>query len=462
MDQGKRSLHSEHGSALVFALMVMMVLIFATTGLLGLAVSNRTAAARSLDAVQASNLAREALSDAHALLWNVSDPTKQGSFPAVPTAVATPAGQAYLWGQLSGTTWTLWGRGVAAAGLGRTVTRTVSRQVQIVPGNGAITDLRAWNMLYSDAKTGCMTLSNNATLKVPLYVAGNLCISNNAGITGSTTTLQVGGTLTLAPNAIVGTTSTRLASVNVVGGCGSPPHLCTAADGIHANSIGTTLSGISKPPIDLASWRTNAPLGPNHPCTVGALPAGVTFTGATVNLFPSSDYDCRATDAQGNILARLTWNHTTHIFQIAGTIFFDGDLTTTNNTTVIYQGQATIYTAKTATFSNNVTVCGSTSCNSSWDPNTNLLVLVAGSSTASTDITASNNAVFQGGAYAVNDIDFSNNGTIYGPAIARQLYISNNATFPPITKLPPGAPAIITTAATPTSLTPVTGSTRTS
>jgi hypothetical protein len=73
------------------------------------------------------------------------------------------------------------------------------------------------------------------------------------------------------------------------------------------------------------------------------------------------------------------WDPTSHLLKITGEIFFDGPIQVSG--TASYQGQGTIYAAGTITFSNNAQLCGVAACDATWDPGTNLVVLVAGAST---------------------------------------------------------------------------------
>ena len=55
-----------------------------------------------------------------------------------------------------------------------------------------------------------MSVGNSVNVNVPLYVRGNLCMSNSANLTGYS--LQVGGTLSLSNSSRVGTTDANAAS----------------------------------------------------------------------------------------------------------------------------------------------------------------------------------------------------------------------------------------------------------
>jgi hypothetical protein len=424
-------LGDESGIALVLALLVMLVLTLALTSTIYLASAGQRHASTSNAEQRALAVAEAGLSNATSILFSLADP-RTGPVPAS----GSLDGGAQTWSfQRAGTTWTLSGTGKVAnpAVPGGTLTRTVTRQFAF----GA-SPLWQWN--YSDATTGCMTVKNNATLGQPLYVRGNLCISNNAHFTGSR--LQVGGTLAIGNGGSVGFAGSPIAEAKLAGGCLPTPHPCTASDDVYATPpIAQSIDNLGKPPVDLPGWYQNAQPGPKHPCTSGSVPGGFDSNSAYDNsrasftLTPATSYDCVVTSGSTTV-GRLSWDAMTSVLTIAGTIFFDGPLLV--NGTARYQGQGNIYAAGAITFNNSAQLCGVPGCGT-WNPSTNLLVLVAGAPSG-TGFTLSNNAVYQGAAYVVSDYVSSNNSVNWGPVIAHELDISNNAGFVPITSVPPGAP----------------------
>lgn len=419
---------------------------------------NTASAARSLAAQKARDLAEAGLNDATAALYEATDKLASNAVPAPASPVALAGGRYTYSAALAGSVWTLTGTGTQPAP-GSTslpaITRTVSRQVKIV--QQPILDI--WQYLYSDTTTGCMSVSNNATISAPLYVRGNLCVGNNAHITGSP--LQVRQTLTLANNASVGYANAKVAEVRIGNGCngryGDPVHTCTAAgDNVNAVLLTTTVGELTKPKVDLVGWYANAAPGPRHPCANGSL-AG-SFDGNTVldrsaaafDLAPASAYDCRVYDANGAQIGRLSWTPgDPGTLVVDGVVFFDGDVFLNNNDHAVYTGRGTIYASGTVLIDNNSYLCGIAGCTSAWDTSANVLVFVAGAPTGY-GLTLSNNSVYQGGAYLVADYDLVNNGVNWGPVIANQLAIANNAGQAiPLTTLPVGAPADVTTSLVP-------------
>jgi len=455
---GRLSSHfaRQEGFALVLALGVSLVLGIAGTTSMIYTTSNQGSAQRSKADRRALSLAEAGLNFAYSTLYNASDPSQPG---AVPQRVEQlEDGTATYWGKLDTQTnvWTLTGVGrVTSPVRAEDVTRTVRGRVSLGTGEVGSANNAVWNYIYSDSLTGCMTLSNSVNVAVPLYVAGNLCLENSSQISGSTTVLQVGGTLTISNSAHVGDAGAKISEAHIAGGCilsGGPLHNpCSSADSVYANTIDSQTAGLTKPPVDLPGWYQNAKPGPMQGCTTqtGTPPAFDNDTtlnrslSQPVNLTPAFAYDCQVRDAQNNLIGRLAWDPVTKALTILGTIFFDGDIEFSESTEAYYTGRATIYASGKITMLNSTKLCGFASCGSSWDPLQNLLAFVAGSSTDATGFSIENSGVFQGAAYAVNDFSQGNSVVFWGPIIARQVYLQNSAEnhYVPLGTLLEGMPA---------------------
>jgi hypothetical protein len=232
---------------------------------------------------------------------------------------------------------------------------------------------------------------------------------------------------------------------------------------------------LEKPPIDLNRWYGEAKPGPLWGCTQGSFPGGFD-TNATsvkdafgnyvnldrslpaVNLLPAAPYDCIVRSGP-HTLGRIAWSGGANgTLTVMGTIFFDGDIVMSSTTNAVYQGRGTIYASGRIELSNAVTLCAVSGCDrDAWDPNENLLLLVAGTSTVADGFTIRNSARFQGAVYVVNDYREENFVDMQGPVIARQLYYQNSAEqikWVPIWALVNGAP----TSSTATTVTQVEGS----
>jgi hypothetical protein len=146
----------------------------------------------------------------------------------------------------------------------------------------------------------------------------------------------------------------------------------------------------------------------------------------------------------------ISWNATTKNLTITGTIFIDGSAKISNGALNTYNGQATLYLS--GTFYANGSLCGGVSgsaCNfSSWNPNSEMLTIVANGSGGQVNpgdsIQFANNFSFQGGLYGTNNVELGNNVNIDGPIVGSQIILSNNLAtnaFPNITTVPVGMPS---------------------
>ncbi|HSO01441.1 MAG TPA: hypothetical protein VLS46_02840, partial [Gaiellaceae bacterium] len=295
------------------------------------------------------------------------------------------------------------------------------------------------------------TLGNSVNVNIPLYVRGNLLITNTAQVSGYA--LQVGGTVEFRNYGTVGTAEAPIHEAHIGGGCrignvGPFTTPCTADTRVHAAISDGTPTEFVKPEADFAGWYYNAVPGPRHACTTGSFPGGFDNDAVpnnslpAVNLTPSAAYDCRVHDASGNLVGQLTWapggGSTPGTLTMAGTIYFDGPIEFRQYNNAVYQGRATIYAAGDITFANQSSLCGVAACDATWDPQQNLLAFVSGA-----NVRVGQQSQFQGAIYATLDYSEDNNSTFWGPIIARQISLSNSTTnhYVPIGTLMPGMPA---------------------
>jgi Tfp pilus assembly protein PilX len=381
------SFRDDEGIALVMALGILIVISTVTIAMLAYASSNvRTA--RSLDRTTSSReLAEAGIAEAEAILngpnVNASSPILLGcstsqqninnsAAPCTPLTASYSTGTVsyyglYTQGQSSGT-WTITSTGtVANASGGGAVTKTMTAAISVV-GGGQGNNISVWNYVYSTAPqgSGCEVdlNGNHTTINVPLYVTGDLCLSGDhasviedqaAG--GQAVDLRVMGGLTITGNhASVGMNATqKVTSGYVAQGCRSSGtgsyHPCTSADRYWVNQTDSPLTA-SPPTVDVATWYSGASPGPAHPCDGTLTPnprltasqpyafdndTTANGTNTTFQLTPtSSDYNCVTSTGT------LSWNHTTHVLTINGTVFFDGGVQLTDSS-AMYARKATIY-----------------------------------------------------------------------------------------------------------------------
>jgi Tfp pilus assembly protein PilX len=453
-----RRIRSQVAMALPLALGIILVLAITVATVAQYTAANTRSASNSGQGLLAYRAAEQGLNDALAVLFNATDFHSASSLPSRSNVSVSQGGTYSYSAALSDPTWTITSTGTAPSKTqgGSPISRTLTRKLNITMSAASGVNTTIWNYIYSDAPAGsCLNLANNSSIATPFYIRGDLCLSNNAHIdenvayTSSAPQLQVGGKITLAPGAYIGTSANRLNAVQTGLGCGATPHNpCTSSDNVWADSYLTTMPALTKPVIDLATWYEDASPGPKHACTTGSFPGGFDTNSVrdtsrgNVDLTPAAAYDCKVLDGTGATIGRIAWTPgSPGTLNVAGTLFFDGNLS--NSQTAVYQGRATFYFNGSILIGQNL--CGIASCTNSWDSSANLLVLVAGSNAQSPSfaITLNNNAQFQGAMEANGDINESNNVGVWGSVIGHQVFIANNAIdhYVPFGTPVPGQPA---------------------
>ncbi|MEP6909997.1 MAG: hypothetical protein ABI896_06135 [Actinomycetota bacterium] len=550
----RRLFNQQGGFALIMAVGVLGVLTIAGTTVMVYTTSNTKTVARSKSDETSFSLSEAALNDAMAVLANPTnnalDPDVLPSTEATSSSIVYENGTAKWYGVLdrAAATWTVTALGIydnpSGAGAAQ-VKRTLTAKVPVTPALTQPLNNPAWDYMYAThiGSTCDETLSNNVSGNARMYVAGNLCIGNNAGT--SISTLIVGGDLDLYPNANVGASTSMSTRVEtyVGGNCrygGATWAACSGnQDGRHIYSKlanGTTIGvnhtapALPAPTADFAGWYENGIPGPSQPCTTttgspptfdtnypardssagivdltpassyvcrvgpGAattLPIAINTTQTSITVvaatgFPVSAFRIRIDDEMMNVTAgfgtttwtvtrgvnsstavshiatqsviwddartsgELSWNATTKTLTTKGTIYIDGSAKVANGALNTYNGQAAIYLS--GTFYLSGMLCGGvsgTSCNfASWNPNTEMLMIVAngtgGQVLPADSIQLANGAQFEGGLFATGKVEFGNNSFSDGPVMGSEIILANNVTtnsFPTITTVPVGMPS---------------------
>jgi hypothetical protein len=309
----KRLVRDEQGFALALALGVLVVLGIMIVTIIDYTTSNQRTAYYSKTKVTAFDAADAAMNDSLSVLnnptinaldpdslppcHNPSDPTKF-SQPNNFTSQSTwkqnvyDNATAYWCGDLdrSSAQWYLWAIGSVRNPTGPkagNVQRILSARVPVVPTYTQPLNNPAWDYIYSThTGSACdQTLNNNVGGGSWMYVAGNLCLGNNVGVSASK--LIVKGNLDLANGASVGANTSLATRVETyVGancryGSNAPPWVaCTGNQ--DANHIYSKLSDgatigvnhtspvIGAPSADFATWYENAIPGPSQSCTTSS------------------------------------------------------------------------------------------------------------------------------------------------------------------------------------------------
>jgi Tfp pilus assembly protein PilX len=295
----------------------------------------------------------------------------------------------------------------------------------------------------------------------------------------------------------IGASGSPVAQANIGGTCtynlGSAHTPCSSADHVWAGNItGTSADGVLQmPQVDYSYWWANAMPGPKHFCT-NANPGMLTnffdndgpLTGTAPNQYTTgnttapnrsitingemapnnADYTCQVWSIPptgGQLLGELSWNHTTHILKIKGTVFVDGNFRFDEDGEVVnYVGRGTLMSSRDDEI--DALVCagwtgmetGATapttwagSClthMATWNSTSNMMVLMSempneydqGSSTCSgnTPPTCYNGhlpAGFQGVMYSTSDCQIHQNFQDSGPVICNTITLNNESGINP-------------------------------
>jgi len=170
------------------------------------------------------------------------------------------------------------------------------------------------------------------------------------------------------------------------------------------------------------------------------------------NLTPTSSYTCQGSAGE------LSWNATTRVLTVNGTIFIDGSATIQNGAVNTFTGSATIYLSGTLLIKNSrlcqaTTGSGSsTTCTTSgWDPSQRMLVFVAngnGSGGAPQSQVSGGasmqliSAHAQGALYGTNAIELDTTSQFDGPLDGSTVILgqSTSSSFPGLSFVPAGMP----------------------
>ncbi len=492
----RRMLRDDDGIALVMALGIMIVLTISTVAMISYTSASSRSSNISRSRVTAQALAESGIGTANSIITsaaNASLPTLLGcaasgnnsALPCADLSVSEPGGTAFFHGfyqQGSGNSgsWTITAYGdvrnpTGGADLRKAVTATVS-----IIGGGTQNNISIWNYVYSTAPqgSGCeVDLSGTqVVIDIPLYVTGDLCLSGtqskileNTATGGQPVDVRVGGTVSyIGTQTTVGLSNAKLTSGLASGGCitnsNLTAHPCTTADNWFVQTTDTPITA-SPPTIDLNYWYTNASPGPKSPCGASTpspvLPAS-TFDGdATMNgttptfdLTPASNYNCVTSTGT------LSWNHSTKILTVAGTMFFDGNVTSTD-TSAMYHGLATIYVNGTLAWTGTQTSlhagcpsspatpthqCAFADVSPEWNPTKDMLIFIVSKKNSVAVSFAGTQNEFQGGVYCDSTSTIALSGTqtkVEGPIICGKFSWGTQTKLyplPTITSLPPGAP----------------------
>jgi hypothetical protein len=358
----------------------------------------------------------------------------------------------------------------------RNVSRRIVAQVDVIPTLSQPLNSSAWNYIYSrsvNTPGGCdMTIQQSVQIRSPMLVSGNLCLQNSASVLSGP--LVVAGSVTMTDANTIGTAASKISLAAIGNGCSkSNPSAATqspctggAAVHIYADAVSSSPPTIPPPTVNWNEWYSNSNPGPYYPCTTssgtppafesgdqGVLPnIDVTKRNnsipTVVDLTPPTSYSCHT------VAGDLTWNATTKVLTVNGTMYIDGSAKIENGAVNSYEGFATIYLSGTLLIKNSsmCAVIASGACSTAtWTSNSKMLVFVAGgngSNTGHQSQTGTGNGIllssarFQGALYATYGIDIATTSNSDGPLDGAPVKVgqSVNSTWPVFTVVPNGMP----------------------
>jgi hypothetical protein len=484
-----RLLRREDGIALIMAMGVLLVLSILGSTVIYYTSSNARNATWSNQDGRTYSVAEAALHNALAVLF------KPGINPYNPYLFCDPGaslpcsrtatydnGTATWTGTFddSTSTWTITATGSKTNPNGAaSLKRRMTVKVGVTAAPTQPLDNPSWNYIYSRG-TGNIcdtTYAQSVEVRSPVYIEGNLCLSNQAWISGSP--LDVHGSVQLLnTNTSIGKSSAPVAQVHIANGCKwtnnalhNPCQQGTGSSGndnLWATSLTATPATIAAPSVDWDPWYLNASPGPYYPCTTtsGTPPTFDNDQGSPsspnvakrnnslptiIDLTPpAASYTCRTASGQ------LSWNHATKVLTLAGTAFIDGSAKIEVGGVISYTGQGVLYVSGTLLVKNTqvcaVIAAGGADCTlTGWNPSTTLFTVVVNGDGAAGGIQAQVpsgdsiqlvSARYQGAMYATKAIDINTTSVADGPLDGAPVKLgqSTSGSFPALTFVPPSLP----------------------
>lgn len=459
------SFKDERGISLLVALGVLFALSLTGAAAIKFSSANARGAEVSMDRGSAHALAEAGIARGLSVLNGSAAPLDPGALPT--TTVSEGAGTVTFDGQLVDGVWTISATGsvsnpTGAADLTQTVT-AIAEVRGIVPG----AQPAYWNRLYHDNSGRCLTVED-LNIPVSIAAAGDLCLRGNARITGATTTLEVGGDLTLEEPSRVGALGQQIAEAHVAGTCAwfkKPAHsMCGPGDKVNAMTVTSSPPNLTRPTIDLPYWYEHAKPGPMHGCDIGSFPHGFDNDSTYNNSRPGGrktdaygrriaevtptdlSYTCQALDGAGNIVGEISWNHVTHVMTISGSVFVDGDVRFDDDGQLVnYQGRGIIFAAGDIEYDEVVCAGGDGTKNcfagdmTDWAPETNMMIILSGADSEYDQgkTWPRQPAALQGVMYAQDDCTIHQHFKMSGPVICDEILFPFDETWPEVYPWPP-------------------------
>ena len=496
-----RRLRDQRGLALPLTLGMLLTLSVSGTTVLYTSSTNEKASRTSKTDMMAFALAEAGINNAMSVLAKPgTNPLQSNLLPARTTTYETGT---VTWSgtfNINTLTWALTSVAtVTGPNSARDVVRVITANVFIEQLETQTRQNDAWNFVFvtnfSGSTTACdFSVTPNSTWDAPIYVFGNLCLTNGSKIIGAGPIITKQRILLNGSTSppYVGTSSTPIGTVEVGVGCKylsqhlhpdatHPAHpFCSPTDQVHASTLSNTPRVINPPVPEYDTWFQNSAPGPKWGCTYststngGALPVfdneGTSGTRnnsitSAFNLTPSTySYECRvgpdfspvapptAGPYKTEPYGLLKWDKDLRTLTIWGTVFIDGSATVqaaSGSAPLQYNGYGTIYVQGTFNVTGTSTyLCASiaasgTDCNWNWDRNAESLTIVAYDQQGGTSVQLANNTRVQANLYGRNQITVGSSAKHEGALVTASLSLGASSVIDPfstIDKVPTGTP----------------------
>jgi Tfp pilus assembly protein PilX len=351
---------------------------------------------------------------------------------------------------------------------GTNVTALMKGKIVVMASRTSPANNVAWNYIYTTKPPTDQcdeTIQQSVVVASPLYISGNLCLQNSATIGRGP--LDVVGNLTMFQKANgVGSSTAKISDAHIGGLCqwwNKPQQACAvgASDNVWANVLDKNVESVPPPAADWDARYADSSLGPSHPCTTASGPYPIfdndgvrnNSLATPFNLTPAVSYTCKAVGAE------LSWDATTKKLTVSGSIYIDGSAYVSNGAMNDYDGQAALYLSGTFLLKNSnlcavvnaaKTDCAGLSDTPAWDPNTELLGIMAngkGGQVSAEDSEQFVSAKLQGAVFSTHYVDIDTTSNVIGPIFGEVINLGQSVTtsFPRIVILPasfPGLPPV--------------------
>jgi hypothetical protein len=489
----RRLLRNQDGITLIMAVGILGVLSFTGTTLIYYSTANARSAEFSNDSTSAYDLAEAGINEMMAVLSRPENNALnkfllgyQADGSVVKTVHEYDAGTVEWSGILDElqATWSLTSVGKIKNPSGQItdVRRTLTAKVPVTATVTQPLNNPSWNYIMSTQVTGgaCdMTIANSVEVRTNLYVFGNLCLQQQGKVLrGETqpTSLVVKGKVTqYTQQNTIGVSGGPVSEVHIGAGCTwfsnafhnpcQPGAGASGYDEVFATTFSSNPATLIAPVADWDAWYLNASPGPYYPCTITNTGIPPTFDNdqgplyspdvskrnnsvtTLFNLTGSSSYSCKTATGE------LTWNASTKVLTVSGTIFIDGDLQARHSaqTVVQYNGQGSIYISGSLLIKNTKLCAGVSGQNcdfNAWNPNTEMLTLVTNDDNRQGEVatgigTKMINSQLQGALYATQKIELDTSSKVDGPMVGTEIILGQSVStndFQTITTVPVGMP----------------------